>query len=275
MKQFLKKSIVIIICLIIMYVAFGIILYVQQDKLIYHPTQRDTREFMQQMPKFQEVSYFLPSGKKVYAWYLKAEKGKQTLVYFHGNIKYAEYHASRLKAFYEAGYGLLLTEYVGYGDIKGIPSQQQMETDAKTAVKYLNSIGISNQQIVAYGHSLGTYSAVYVAAQQPKSKPLNGVILEAPFFSIEQMAKEYVKGLYPISVILKNKHPSNQYIKQINTRLFLAHGQKDKVVPYHHGWQLYEEANHPKTFFTSENGEHSNLSQYGFIQSVGEWLQEK
>lgn len=275
MNNILKKIIYLFVFFAIIYLSIGFILYFQQDNIIYHPTKRQTTEFTEQMPKFKEVFYYLPSGQKVYAWYIPAQKGKQTLVYFHGNIKYAEYHASRLKAFYEAGYGILLTEYVGYGDIKGKPSQKQMETDATTAIKYLNSKGVPNDKIVAYGHSLGTYSATYVAAQQPKDKPLNGVILEAPFFSVTQMAYEYVKGMYPLSIILKNEHPSNQYIKHINTRLFLAHGQNDKVIPYHHGWKLYEEANHPKTFFTAENGGHSNLSEYGFIQSVGEWLMEK
>ena len=135
-KQFLKKTSYLILFLGAVYVGFGFILYSQQDKMIYHPTQRNISEFVKQMPKFKEVFYFLPSGKKVYAWYVKAKKGKQTLVYFHGNIKYAEYHASRLKAFYEAGYGILLTEYVGYGNIKGQPSQKQMETDAEDMTTY-------------------------------------------------------------------------------------------------------------------------------------------
>lgn len=258
--------------LIVFYGLFLGGLYVCQDKLVYHPAPRQVESLRKEMPDLKEVDYFLPSGEQVYAWYKAPEKDKPVLVYFHGNVQYAEYHALRLKPLYEAGFGLLIPEYRGYGDLKGKPSQQSMEQDAVTAVKYLISTGTKANKIVLYGHSLGTYAALFAAARQ--EKPLGGVVLEAPFLSLETLAKEKYEPFVPVSLLLKNKYPSENYIDKINTRLFLAHGKIDKTIPYRHGWELYEKARQPKLFYSADKAGHSNLPAFGFMEALIEWLEE-
>ncbi len=261
------------------YAVFVGILYVTQDSFLYHPMQRgsETAELTALFPEMKEVSYFLPSGEKLYAWYRPAKKGKKTVIYFHGNAYNVEHHGLRqpVKMLYEKGYGILLPEYRGYGDLKGKPSQSSMEEDAETAVKYLNGQGIRNKDIVLYGHSMGTYLSVYTSAKRGREEAFAGVVLEAPFYSAESVGERYFYNLVPVKQLLKNKYPSYRYIGEINTRLMIAHGKKDKIVPFEEGWQLYNEASEPKTFFATEKAGHNNLSDYGFADAMADWLAGK
>ena len=275
----IQKTGIILVGLGVLYVLFVGILYVMQDFFLYFPRKRTPilLNDMQTMPELKEVSYFLPSGERLYAWYRPAQKGKKTVVYFHGNAYNVEYHSQRkpVKIFYQKGYGLLLPEYRGYGNLKGKPSQESMEKDAETAIKYLNGLDIQNKDILLYGHSMGTYPAVYAAAKWGKEKPFNGVILEAPFFSAESVGYAYLKHLVPVHFLLKNKHPSNAYIRDIHTRLFIAHGKKDGIIPFDQGWQLYNYANEPKTFLRFDTGGHNNLPDFGLMDSVLSWMNGK
>lgn len=276
---FIKKTGALLAGLSFLYVFFVGILYVKQDSILYHPTRRGTEltELAQNLPEMKEVSYFLPSGEKLYAWYRPAKKGKKTVVYFHGNTLNVEQHCKRepIIAFYKKGYGLLLPEYRGYGDLKGKTSQLTMEEDAKTAIKYLNGLDIQNKNIFLYGHSIGTYTALYAAAQWGKEKPFAGVILEAPFYSAESVGYGYFKHLVPVRLLLKNKYPSNEFIGNIHTRLFIGHGKKDKTIPINQGWQLYDLAQEPKTFFISDNSGHNDLPNNGLIDAIFNWIEKK
>ena len=269
----MKRVLKLLTAFLCFYVCLGILLFLIQDNIVYHPQHIKTITLDKTMPKLKTVTYYLPSGVRLHALYKPPRKGMKTVLYFHGNSQYAEYHAVRLKFLYNTNYGLLIPEYIGYGGIKGEPSQKSMEEVALTAVKYLNSTGTPNNKIVVYGHSIGTYPAVYVATQSEKE--FNGIILEAPFLSAEQVGRDMVKGLYPVSVLLKNKYPSDTIIQNIKTRLLVAHGKKDKVIPYYHGWELYKLANQPKVFFSSDTAHHMNLLSSGFDTAVLDWIKEK
>ena len=272
MPKFCKKCGYVLGFFIVLYGLFLFGLYLYQDHLLFHPAPRQVEGLLTEMPDLKEVYYSFPNGDRVYAWYKAPQNNKPTLVYFHGNVLFAEYHAFRLKPLYDAGFGLLIPEYRGFGDLKGTPSQSSMEEDALTAVKYLLSTGTTANKIIVYGHSLGTYAAVFAAANQ--EKPLGGVVLEAPFLSIEKLAEERYQPFVPVALLLKNKYPSEKYIDKIKTRLFLAHGKRDKTIPYHHGWTLYEKAQDPKLFYASDKAGHSDLPDFGFMKALTDWLNE-
>lgn len=276
MVSFLKKVFLVIFVSIFLYGLLVFLLYIFQDSILYHPLPRHTyqQKMKQQLPLLKEVTYYLPTGEKLYAWYLPAKKGKPTIVYFHGNTGNVEGHTQRLivQYFYNNGYGLLLPEYRGYGDLKGKPSQQHMQEDAVTAVKYLNGLDIKNHDIILYGHSMGTYMAIYAASQLGQKNPFDAVVLEAPFYSIADTGRVHLGGWIPYHLLLKNKYPSYQHIKKINTRLFIAHGKQDTIIPFSEGFKLYQYAHKRKVFFASEKANHHNLAEHGLIDSLSVWL---
>lgn len=274
MQRVIKRAIFALSFGIVIYFIILIGLYVMQEHLLYHPTPLKPNIPLADtlFKNMQEINYSLPNGKRVYAWYHAPGKKNKIVVFFHGNSYNLEKFIDKMEPWIKAGYGLLAPEYEGFGHIPGDLRQAQLETDAKTAIAYLNSKGFKNQDIILYGHSLGTYVATYTAQKLGQENPFDAVILEAPFFSLLETARTYVYGLVPLSWIMKDIYPTFELVDQINTRVFIGHGKKDKVIPYTQGLRLFNQARHPKIFYSSDQAGHNDLPKYGFLDAVLEWL---
>ena len=147
------------------------------------------------------------------------------------------------------GQDLLLLSWRGFSGNKGKPSELGLYKDANSAVKWLNTKGIGDKNIILYGESLGTGVAVEIASKNN----FNSIILESPFTSIENSAKIYYPYL-PVKFLLKDRYDSISKIGMINTPILIMHGEKDDVIPISMGKELFEKANSPKhSYFTSED----------------------
>jgi len=135
--------------------------------------------------------------------------------------------------------------------MKGKPNEVGLYRDARSAIKWLNSKGITKENIILYGESLGTGVAVEVA----QNKNYAGVILESPFTSMVNMGKKYYP-LFPVRFLLKDKFESYKKIKKVSAPILVIHGKIDKIVPFAMGKKMYELANEPKFFYFQEYGDH-------------------
>ena len=271
MKELLLRTMIVFIIIFAFYFATALVLYIFQKNFIYHPNKykADISSIQEKIENISEVTYQLPNGKQVYAWYLAPKKNKKLIVFFHGNSNNLEKNSNQLTFFAKLGYGFLLPEYEGFGGIPGELSQSELEQDAKTALLWALSKGYKEKDIIIYGHSLGTYVATSAAVFMAKEKqPVAALVLEAPFYSLTNMAKYMFGPIFPFDVLIKDKFETHNLIKQVQTPLFIGHGKNDPVIPYAQGIKLYEQANHPKVFFSSETADHHSLPQMGFIDAV-------
>ena len=146
----------------------------------------------------------------------------------------------------------MLLDYRGYGKSEGRPSEKGLYKDAEAAYDWIAAQGYSPEQIVIHGESLGTAVATYLATKR-KSK---GVILEAPFTAAKAMAGEVLPVIGPL---LMWGYNSEGRIKDIHVPLLFVQGDRDEVVPYRLGQQLFAAANEPKSFWTIAGGTHNDL----------------
>ncbi len=266
------QKIIIFICVcLLVYIPFLGVLYAFQHKIIYHPNpiKPDVAEIQKEMPGVQEVSYILPTGKQLYAWYFESKKTNKLVVFFHGNTGNLAFNSKRLSYFAKMGFSVLMPEYEGFGGIKGSLRQFELERDAKTALQWALSKGYKEQDIIIYGHSLGTYVALYASKFMNEEKnPVYMTILEAPFYSLIDMGKNMFGNFVPLTLLMKDTYPSMDIVGKINTQLVIGHGKEDEVIPYAQGVKLFESAKHPKTFFSSDLADHNNLPENGFIEAV-------
>ena len=145
----------------------------------------------------------------------------------------------------------LIIAWRGFNGNKGRPSEIGLYKDAKSAIKWLKSKGLNEDNIILYGESLGTGVAVEVA----QNKNYAGIILESPYTSMVNMGKKYYP-LFPVSILLKDKFESYKKINNIFVPVLIMHGTVDKIVPYDMGKKMYELANEPKFFYSQEYGDH-------------------
>ncbi len=270
---FLKMFIVV--CIVV-YTGYALAVYFYPHLFLYHPDiKRPTvAQMAQKWPSVQEV--LLSKTSDAYGWYQRPAQATKAVIFFHGNSGNTGFFVNRVEPFVQAGYAVLMPEYQGFGGRQGKPTQSALETDAKLAVDYLNKQGFLNEQIVLYGHSMGTYVAVHTAAVMGQKHPFSAIILESPFINITKIADKKSFHLYPTRFILRgNTFDTDKYIGRIKSPVFIGHGMQDKTVPYEHGERLFEMARMPKQFFSSEEAGHRTLPAYGFLTQAIDFINKK
>ena len=145
----------------------------------------------------------------------------------------------------------LIVAWRGFSGNKGKPTEKGLYEDAKSAVKWLQSNGVVENNIIIYGESLGTGVATEIA----QNKNFAGIILESPFTSMIDAGKDKYPYL-PVRLLLKDKYESDKKIKNINRPILIMHGKIDNIVPFHMGKRMYELANEPKYSYFSEYDDH-------------------
>jgi pimeloyl-ACP methyl ester carboxylesterase len=115
-----------------------------------------------------------------------------------------------------------------------------MYADVNTALKWLQSKGLSNERLVIYGYSLGSASATEMAANNYEMKP-NKLILESPFASSEVMVQDGSKMALPASYFTNAKIDNAEEIKKVTQPFMWIHGADDDFLSITtHGEVVYK-----------------------------------
>jgi fermentation-respiration switch protein FrsA (DUF1100 family) len=210
-----------------------------------------------------------PDGSRVIAWYGKAKPGEPTLLYFHGNGGSLAVRAERIRRFMGEGWGVYMMSYRSYGGSTGSPSEVANVADARLAYGALLLEGVEPTSIILYGESLGTGIAVRIATERPAA----GLILDAPYSSIVELAAQAYPFL-PVRYVLKDRYETEKYIRQVQMPLLILHGERDPVIPVAMGRELLRLANEPKRLVTFPLAGHSNIYVDGNrgLDAVRTWI---
>ena len=192
--------------------------------------------------KLNIVDLTQPIGKHCTAWYKKAEPGKPTIVFFHGNANNLLLRQETLKNFTKKGYGVMAIDYRGYNKA-GKPTEQGLYNDARAAInELLYKQNIPAHKIQLYGESLGTG----VASQMACEYDLGGLTLDCPYSSMQEVAKETVpKVLQGLTKNITYKFDTVSKIKKIsekNTPITILVAGQDKDTPPDQAIKLLENA---------------------------------
>ena len=177
--------------------------------------------------------------------------GSPTLLYFQGNGGTLELRSETISRYLARGRGMFMMSYRGFSGSTGAPSEAANVADAKLAYDTLIKDGVSPDDIILYGESLGTGVAIQVA----REKMVAGVILDSPYTSILELASQYYPWL-PVSLLLEDRYESIRYIRDVHVPIFILHGEADDVVPVEMGRRLFAAANEPKELKTIPGGGH-------------------
>ncbi len=216
----------------------------------------------------EEASVATADGERLVAWVVPPRAGKPVLLYFHGNAGNLGRagRVERFRGLTEDGTGLFAVSYRGYGGSSGTPSEEGLLQDARAAYGAA-ALRFGAGRLIGYGESLGTGVVLKLAAEVP----LQAVVLEAPYRSTLAVAQ----GIYPylpLSLVMKDQFRSDEIIGRVKVPLLVLHGERDQVIPFNQGQELYELANAPKRFLRFPAGRHTDLLRYGSIGEVRRFL---
>lgn len=243
-------------------------IYVFQRHFLFFPSATyETPQAAHANPRFSEMDVTTEDGLKLKAWYAPPTTKKETIVFFHGNATYLSSAAPWAAPYLAAGYGFYIVEYRGYSGMPGAPSETGLYADASAAINALKARGVSEDNMIFWGHSLGTG----VAVQMARVFHPRGLILLAPFLSISDMAQVRFP-YFPVKYLTRDRFDSSAKIKDLHVPLLLANGGLDRVVPVAQGRALYALANEPKQYYFDPQGAHSDMFDRGFDKIVMEWM---
>lgn len=258
------------------YVIFTATAYLFPQYFYYHPSSAkpDINEARSPGYPVQEVTFQSADETKLYGWLTPPQPGQKMIIFFHGNAYDISFISAKAQPFAERGYGTFLPEYRGFGGLKGDITEKNLAADAAAAIKYLNSLGYKNEDIIVYGISLGSYLATRVVHDLQSNGRFNALILEVPFDSLTKTAKDHVPFYIP-DFIIRDKYDSAALIKNIGTRLLIQAGGLDTLIPPAHAQNLFDQAIEPKTFKIYPHADHNNLLSFGNYNDIMAWLENK
>jgi fermentation-respiration switch protein FrsA (DUF1100 family) len=250
--------------------AYGILAvaaFIAQRKLMYFPDPERVAPSGFALPGVEERVLAAPDGARLVAWYGRASTGKPTVLYFHGNAGNLASRSERVRKYVARGFGMLMLSYRGYGGSTGAPSESNNVADAKIAYDWLIADGVAPEDIVLYGESLGSGVAVQVAAE----KPVGGLVLDAPYTSIVDVAAG-AYPFFPVRWFLFDRYETMTYLPRVQVPLLIVHGEEDEVIPVAMGRAVYAAANAPKEIVTFPNARHSDHHLHGSSEEVHRWI---
>ena len=252
-KNLVKMNYFMTILLIFILVYFIILIstYIFQRNLLYHPTENNYSGD-QIVVSIEKVKIKTQDGIELMSWYHEKNLDNyKTVLFLHGNAGSLENRIHKINHFKDMNINFLIIAWRGFSGNKGKPTEKGLYEDARSAVTWLKSKGIKENNIIIYGESLGTG----VATETAQNKNFAGIILESPFTSMIDAGKDKYPYL-PVSLLLKDKYESNKKLKNINIPILIMHGKVDNLVPFHMGQKMYEMANEPKYSYFSEYDDH-------------------
>jgi hypothetical protein len=243
--------------------------YFGQRRLMYFPDRARIAPSQVGLANVEERLLRTPDGARIVVWYGKAKPGQPTLLYFHGNGGGLADRAPRIERFMAEGWGVYMMAYRSYSGSTGTPTETANVADARLAHGALVHEGVDPKSIILYGESLGSGVAARIATE----RPVGGLILDAPYTSIVELASQVYPYL-PVRRLLLDRYETDKVIAQVKVPVLILHGERDGVIPVAMGRALAALANEPKRLVTFPKGGHSDLYIDGneALAAVRDWL---
>lgn len=201
-------------------------LYASQRSILY-PAAGSRGDVWNAAPfGYQTVDFRTADGLTLRALYRKAEPGRRTIIFLHGNGDTVAGSARMMSQLTDAGYGALLVEFRGYAGNPGTPTEQGLYADGFAAVDWLRSQGVAADQTIVAGYSLGSGVASKLAAND---KPA-ALVLIAPFTSVPAVAWGHFPWL-PTERLMLDRYDTIDRIAAIKAPILLIHGLDDRTIP--------------------------------------------
>ncbi|MDR0465069.1 MAG: hypothetical protein LBG94_08160, partial [Treponema sp.] len=217
-KYFNKKtSLIVSICSLIIgiFIIICAFTYIIQDRFVfYNVNDPESREYLLSKPGYSEIKFTSDNGKTYHGMMYQQTEGIAPLVIYFGGNGECSHRFMRERDQggiwrYYSGYNVLFVDYEGYGLNDGAPHYLNIYERSLALFDYASLLpNVDSSRIVTMGYSLGTGSAVYLAA----NRPVAGLILAAPYangYDIYNNILPVFKG--PLKLLVKQKLPSDKY----------------------------------------------------------------
>ncbi|XP_016278785.1 alpha/beta hydrolase domain-containing protein 17A [Monodelphis domestica] len=220
-------------------------------------TERADFQYTQRDLDTTEVFFTKSSrGNRISCMYVRCVPGARfTVLFSHGNAV----DLGQMSSFY-IGLGTRINcnifsyDYSVYGVSSGKPSEKNLYADIDAAWQALRTrYGISPENIILYGQSIGTVPTVDLASRYECA----AVVLHSPLTSGMRVAFPDTKKTYCFDAF-----PNIEKVSKITSPVLIIHGTEDEVIDFSHGLALYERCPKAVEPLWVEGAGHNDIELY-------------
>ncbi len=223
--------------------------------LIFQPGRNVDRTPADVGLRYEDARIQTEDGVRIHGFFVPKENARALLLFFHGNAGTISDRLESIRLLHRhLEHHILIIDYRGYGRSEGRPSEEGLYADARAARQWLKARAREPLPFHYYGRSLGCAVALQLALEAPPER----LVLEAPFLSIEAMARRMFPFMR-IGPLLRIRFDNGGKIPKLQAPLLIIHGTDDEVVPYDMGKTLFERAPEPRQMLSVPGAHHSDL----------------
>ncbi len=245
----------IIVVLVGGYVLLCLIMYLIQERFIFHPEKLPRNfKYTYEYP-FEEIFLEPEEGALINGLHFRLPKSKGVVFYFKGNSRSIKGWGKFARDFLGKGYDFFMIDYRGFGKSRGKRTEAIIYRDTQFAYEYLKE-QYPEDKITIYGRSIGSGFAAKVAADNVPHK----LILDSPYLSFIDAARRFVPFL-PLTKLLKYHIRTDLWIQDVKCPTYILHGTKDRLIPLKAGKKLADLAKEG-FIIPIEDAGHNNLPRF-------------
>lgn len=240
--------------------------------LIFFPEKEITLTPADAGLAFEDLTLTTADGVKINGWFVPHPEAQTTILWLHGNGGNMSHRVGRIdRSHHMLKANVLIIDYRGYGRSGGRVSEKGTYLDAVAAYDYLLTRNdVDPARIIPFGASLGAAVAVELALQ----RKVQGLVLEAPFTSIREMARVALPWL-PVGGLIMTRYDNLSKIGRLEIPILILHGDRDETIPFSQGRKLFEAARGPKTFYAIPGADHNNTEAVGgeaYFKAIADFI---
>jgi len=202
---------------------------------------------------YDGITIATADGERLRAWVMLAPAARANVVYFHGNGANLSNWSPILTGIVKRGYSVVAFDYRGYGTSTGHPTERGLYRDVDAVVKHASTARSASIPTIYWGRSLGAAMAAYAATVQPP----DGIILESGFSNARAAVRDSTI-LLVLSFFSSYRFPTAEFVNRAARPVLVMHGNRDSVIPFARGRELFDALTVPKQFFVVEGGDHND-----------------
>jgi dipeptidyl aminopeptidase/acylaminoacyl peptidase len=247
----------------VVYLALAALAWRYQEKLAFPgPRNRLADPARWGLADGRRVAVITADGLTLHGWYLPPAPGPSSggspgLIWFYGNMETVSALGPVVRALRPPGTAVLILDYRGYGESEGEATEPGLYRDADAAWAFLVSQeAVDPQRIAVYGRSLGAAVALYLA----DTHPVRAVVLDSPFSTAAEMAREHYRMLP--SFIVRLSLDNLGRASRLGAPLLVFHGTEDRIAPLRMG-RAVAEAGRAQELVLLEGAGHNDTYDLG------------